>query len=84
MSKRIDGPYDRRLGVWCLALTVRTRDWSSAYDDGARASVITDRQVLPVVGQCRGVGTKDRSDVLGVLLRRIEVDVVSDFDGEVV
>ena len=52
-------------------------------DDGARAAVVADRQVLPVRGERLGVGPEDPADVGGVVLAGVEVDVVGDLDGQV-
>lgn len=46
--------------------------------------MVTDRQMLPVGGEgVGGVGAEDLSDVPGVVLGGVEVDVVRDLEGEV-
>ena len=61
----------------------RTDDGRPADDDGARATVVADRQVPPVRQERLGVGAEETPEVRRVLERRVEVDVVGDLERKV-
>jgi hypothetical protein len=81
MSNRSDGPNS------IASPTRRSPDGRTMSvpdpDNGAGAAVVADRQVFPRRGQSWGVWTEYGSDILGVMLRGVEVDVVSDIERHV-
>jgi len=66
-----------------LALPGRSHHVGAGHDDGARATVVADRQVLPVGRESGVVRPEDLPDVARVVLARVEVHVVGDLDGQV-
>ncbi len=75
---------EARLGiVGPLRLAARPHDWCSADHDGACPAVVPDRKVTPVRQKRFRVRAEEASEVRGVLERRVEVDVVGNFEREV-
>ena len=66
-----------------LALTAGPHHVGAGHDDRAGPAVVADRQVLPVRRQGVAVRPEDAPDVLGVVLRGVEVDVVGDLERQV-
>ena len=78
----LGGP-ERRRPVVGPALPVRPAHGRARDDDRPGPPVVGDGQVLPVRRQGRRPGAQDAPDVRGVVLARVEVDVVADGEGQV-
>src|SRR5690349_14587637 len=61
---------------WPL-LTTGPNDVGARDHDGAPAAVIADRHVLPVRHQRRGIGSEQPAEVGRVMLRGVEIDIVT-------
>jgi hypothetical protein len=80
MSRRVLGP---NVGAVSVGALRRPHDVGARDDHGAGATVVADRQVLPVRQQRLGVGTEQPTEVRRVVLRGVEVDVVGDRERQV-
>jgi hypothetical protein len=66
-----------------LALAARPPDRGAGHHDRAGPAVVADRHVLPVGRQRGRPRPEDPADVAGVVLARVEVDVVADRERQV-
>ncbi len=82
-SSRADGPNTGPSAPGRPGLAVRAAHRRAGHDHRPGPAVIADRQVPPVRGQRLAARPEDPADVAGVVLGRVEVDVVGDRERQV-